>query len=142
MSKAPVSRFVTLSELCEMLGMSTASFYKFQKQGVFPEPLRTQSNRPVFDQNLIEECQQIVRTRVGKNGLPVIFTTRKKRGPEAIQKRPHNAGGKHDDMISALASLGVAATAEEIERTITDLPAGLSEPELIRQLFLALRKQG
>ena len=142
MSKAPQNRFVTLSELCEMLGMSTASFYKFQKQGVFPEPLRTQSNRPVFDQNLIEECQQIVRTRVGKNGLPVIFTTRKKRGPEAIQKRPHNAGGKHDDMISALASLGVAATAEEIERTITDLPAGLSEPELIRQLFLALRKQG
>jgi hypothetical protein len=45
-------------------------------------------------------------------------------------------------MISALASLGVAATAEEIERTSKDLPPGLSEPELIRQLFLALRKQG
>jgi len=45
-------------------------------------------------------------------------------------------------MISALASLGVAATAEEIERTSKELPPGLSEPELIRQLFLALRKQG
>ena len=142
MSKASHNRFVTLSELVEMLGMSTATFYKFQKQGVFPEPLRTQSNRPVFDQRLIEECRQIVRTRVGKNGLPVIFTTRKKRGPEAIPKRPNNAGGKHDDMISALASLGVAATSEQIERTITELPAGLNEPELIRQLFLALRKQG
>jgi predicted DNA-binding transcriptional regulator AlpA len=141
MSKAPQNRFVTLSELCEMLGMSTASFYKFQKQGVFPEPLRTQSNRPVFDQNLIEECQQIVRTRVGKNGHPVIFSVRKKKGSEPNPKRPHNAGRKHDDMISALASLGVAATAEEIEQTSKDLPAGLNEPELIRQLFLALKKQ-
>jgi len=64
------------------------------------------------------------------------------KGGSPIQKRPHNAGGKHDDMISALASLGVAATAEEIERTSKELPAGLSEPELVRQLFLAMRKQG
>jgi len=46
-----------------------------------------------------------------------------------------------NDPTTQGASLGVAATAEQIERTITDLPAGLNEPELIRQLFLALRKQ-
>ena len=89
----------------------------------------------------MEQCQQIVRTRTGLNGEPVIFTTRKKKGSEPSPKHPNNASGKHDDLISALASLGVSATTEEIERTSKGLPAGLSEPELIRQLFLALRKQ-
>jgi hypothetical protein len=36
----------------------------------------------------------------------------------------------------------VAATAQQIERTRKELPADLSEPELIRQLFLALKSQG
>ena len=142
MSKASESRFITLDELCALIGISKATYYKHQRHGVFPEPLKTSGGRLVFDQKLVEQCQQIVRTRTGLNGEPVIFSSRKKKGSDPIHKRPHNAGGKHDDMISALASLGVAATAEEIERTSKDLPPGLSEPELIRQLFLALRKQG
>jgi predicted DNA-binding transcriptional regulator AlpA len=141
MSKASESRFITLDELCALIGLSKATYYKHQRNGVFPAPLKTSGGRLVFDQKLVEQCQQIVRTRTGLNGEPVIFSSRKKKGSEAIPKRPHNAGAKHDDMISALASLGVTATAEEIERTSKDLQAGLSEPELIRQLFLALRKQ-
>ena len=140
MSKAPLNRFVTLSELVEMLGMSTATFYKFQKQGVFPPALRTQSNRPVFDQNLIEECLQIVRTRVGKNGLPVIFSVRKKRDSETIQKRQGNNPGKHDEMISALQSLGLTATQQQVEEAIKELPADLPTPELLRGVFLQIRK--
>jgi len=140
MSKASQNRFVTLSELVEMLGMSTATFYKFQKQGVFPAPLRTQSNRPVFDQNLIDECQQIVRTRVGKNGLPVIFSVRKKKGSETIQKRQGNNPGKHDEMIGALASLGLTATPQQVEEAIKELPVDLPTPELIRRVFLQIRK--
>jgi len=142
MSKASESRFITLDELCALIGLSKATYYKHQRNGVFPAPLKTGGGRLVFDQKLVEQCQQIVRTRTGLNGKPVIFSSRKKKGTEAIPKRPHNAGGKHDDMIGALASLGVAATSEQIERTITELPTGLNEPELIRQLFLALRKQG
>ena len=141
MSKTPERCFITLDELCALIGISKATYYKHQRNGVFPAPLKTGGGRLVFDQKLVEQCQQIVRTRTGLNGEPVIFSSRKKKGSEAIPKRPHNAGGKHDDMISALASLGVTATAEEIERTSKVLPAGLSEPELIRQLFLALRKQ-
>jgi predicted DNA-binding transcriptional regulator AlpA len=142
MSKTPERCFITLDELCALIGISKATYYKHQRHGVFPEPLKTSGGRLVFDQKLVEQCQQIVRTRTGLNGEPVIFSSRKKKGSEATPKRPHNPGGKHDDMISALASLGVAATSEQIERTITELPTGLNEPELIRQLFLALRKQG
>jgi predicted DNA-binding transcriptional regulator AlpA len=142
MSKTPERCFITLDELCALIGISKATYYKHHRQHVFPSPLKTSGGRLVFDQTLVEQCQRIVRTRTGLNGEPVIFSSRKKKGSEPIPKRPHNAGGKHDDMISALASLGVAATSEQIERTITELPAGLNEPELIRQLFLALRKQG
>jgi predicted DNA-binding transcriptional regulator AlpA len=128
--------------LCALVGISRATYYKQQRNGVFPAPLKTSGGRLVFDQKLVEQCQQVVRTRTGLNGEPVIFSSRKKNGSEAIPKRPNNAGGKHDDMITALASLGIATSADDIERTIKDLPAGLSGPELIRQLFLALKKQG
>ena len=142
MSKASESRFITLDELCALVGLSKATYYKYQRHGVFPAPLKTSGGRLVFDQKLVEQCQQIVRTRTGLNGEPVIFSSRKKKGTEAIQKRPNNAGWKHDDMISALASLGLTATPQQVDEAMKELPADLPAPELIRRLFLALKKQG
>ena len=91
---------------------------------------------------MVEQCLQIVRTCTGQNGDPVIFNSRMKKDSHAILKHPNNSGGKPNDTISVLASLGVAATSEQVERTITELPAVLNEPGLIRQLFLALRNGG
>lgn len=68
MTKSNASRFLTLQELCSVLGVSKASFYKYQRQGVFPEPLRTAGGRLIFDRELVERCQRVVRTRTGING--------------------------------------------------------------------------
>lgn len=138
MSGTSRSRFVTLQELCEMLGISKSRFYQLQKRGIFPAPQRTSSNRPVFDQTLSQQCVEIVRSRVGLNGEPVLFN--RKPVQEPSKKRPVTGKAKHEDLIASLASLGVNATAAQVEEALKGIPAEASEPERIKALFLVLRK--
>jgi predicted DNA-binding transcriptional regulator AlpA len=136
MSKSSV-RFFTLDEVCELIGISKATFYKHQRAGGFPEPLRTQGGRLVFDQSLVDQCVGVVRNRVGVNGSPVVIQKRRKQG--ATKAQPTRAK-EHEHLIAALASLGLTASVQDVEKGLKNLPADLPEPELIRQLFLLLRK--
>ena len=141
MSKSSASRFITLQELVEILGISKATFYKHQRQGVFPDAKRTAGGRLVFDQELIEQCQHVVRSRVGINGEPVIFQTRKSPARSSSPSPTQKTAGKHEHLVEALASLGLSTTVQDIEEAKRRLPAELPEGELIRQLFLLLRKK-
>jgi hypothetical protein len=142
MSKPSQNRFVTVQELCELIGLSKNRFYALQKAGIFPAPLRSPlNNRPVFDSALVEQCLGIVRNRVGANGAPWVPN----RKSQASKREPRpKASSKHGGLIEALASLGITATASQVDEALTKLPeggAGLEEPELIRRVFLQLRKQ-
>jgi hypothetical protein len=132
-------RFVSVAELCEILGISVTRFYKLTHAGSFPEPLRNPANnRPYFNSAMITECQEIVRSRVGKNGLPVTFN----RKPGHSKPKATRAVSKHEDLITALASLGVQATTVQVDAALKTLPEGLADGELIKALFLALKKAG
>ena len=143
MSKASQNRYVTVTELCELIGLSKNRFYALQKNGIFPAALRSPiNNRPVFDTALVEQCLGIVRTRVGANGTPYVPNRKKATPSRETQKK---SSGRHQGLIEALASLGLTATPTEVEEAIGRLPeggAGMNEPELIRQAFLELRKKG
>ena len=141
MAASSTGRFITLQELCELLGISKATFYKHHRQGVFPEPLRTGGGRLVFDLALVERCQQVVRTRTGVNGEPVIFQLRKTSVAGSQKAGTRKPSGQHEELIKSLASLGLTATAEQIDQVVKELPADLSEPERLRKVFLLLRKQ-
>jgi hypothetical protein len=136
------SRFITVQELCEMLGISKSRFAQLQRRGFFPAGARTSSNRPVFDQPLVQQCLEVVRSRVGINGEPLLFN--RKPAQEPSKKRATPIKGKHEDLIAALSSLGVTATAEQVTAAIATLPnkgAGMDEPALIKAVFLHLKKQ-
>ena len=125
-----------------MLGISKTRFYTLQKRGFFPAPQRTSSNRPVFDQELVQKCAEVVRSRVGCNGEPILFNAKRKQ--ESVQKRPVSVKGKHNDLIAALGSLGLSVTAAQVAAAIATLPDGgadLDEPALIKAVFLHLKKQ-
>ncbi len=142
MSGSSGSRFVTLQELCEMLSISKTRFYTLQKRGIFPEPQRTTSNRPVFDTEQVQKCVEVVRSRVGINGEPILFN--RKSVQESSKKHPAAAKAKHNDLIAALASLGLAVTKEQVAVAIHSLPnngGDLDEPALIKAVFLHLKKQ-
>jgi predicted DNA-binding transcriptional regulator AlpA len=136
------SRFITLQELCEQVGLSKGRFAQLQKQGFFPPAQRTSSNRPVFDQTLVQQCLEVVRSRVGINGEPLLFNRKPKQEP--LRKRVTPASKKHGALITALASLGLSPTVEQVDAAIATLPshgAGMDEPTLIKAVFLHLKKQ-
>ena len=61
--------------------------------------------------------------------------------PES-RKKP---SGRHQGLIEPLGSLGLTATAAQVEEAVGTLRegrAGLAEPEVIRKVFLELRKKG
>jgi len=125
-----------------MIGISKGRYYTLQKQGIFPAPQRTSSNRPVFDQTLTQQCLEVVRSRVGINGEPILFN--RKPVQEPSKKRVTTGPKKHEDLIAALGSLGLSATAESVAAAIASLPnagADLDEPALIKAVFLILKKQ-
>jgi len=141
-SGSPRIRFITLHELCEMLGISKGRYYTLQKRGLFPAPQRTSSNRPVFDQTLTQQCVEVISNRMGINGEVVLFNSKKKQQPS--RKRSVSVKGKHDDLIAALASLGLTATNEQVAGAVLSLPnngTDLDEAALVKQVFLFLKKQ-
>ena len=142
MSKPSQNRFVTVTELCDLIGLSKNRFYALQKAGIFPASLRNPlNNRPVFDSALVEQCLGIVRNRVGANGAPYVPN---RKGRPARQPSTSRPTGRHQGLIEALASLGLTATPAQVDEALKSLPeggAGLEEAELIRQVFLALRKK-
>lgn len=136
-----MEKFVTFSELSEMLGISTSRLYDLIRDGILPAPLRNPANnRPVFNTELTEACRQVIKTRVGVNGQP--YTPNKKRkaaGGSPTQPR------RHDSIIISLSALGLNATPRQVDDVLKTLPdAGrrLEEKELIKQVFLALRQNG
>lgn len=135
-------RFITLTELCDLLQIGKQTYYKLVHRGVFPAPMRA-GNRPVFDQDLTQQCVEVVKTRVGINGEPVLFN--RKPVQETAKRRSASVKGKHEDLIAALASLGLSASVEQVTTAIAKLPnagADLAEPALIKAVFLHLKKQG
>ena len=138
MPKQPEHRYLTLDELCRLLGISKATYYKARRQGAFPEPQRSASNRPVFDPELVEIHQQVVRSRVGVNGLVIIFKATAHDEP----KKKGSSTPRHDNLMVALSSLGLSPSRAEVDKAVAGLPnAGdMTEEALIRAVFLALRR--
>ena len=125
-----------------MLGISKGRYYTLQKRGIFPAPQRTSSNRPVFDQTLTQQCVEVISNRMGINGEVVLFNAKKKQEPS--KKRSVSVKGKHDDLIAALASLGLTVTKEQVAGAVLSLPnngTNLDEAALVKQVFLILKKQ-
>ena len=132
-------RFITLGELCDLLQIGKQSYYKLQRQGYFPEPIRSANGRPFFSTELIEQCQNIVRTRCGMNGLPLVLNRRPGSTPAPKKKA---VATKHEDLLAALASLGIQTTPAKVAAVLETLPTDLPEPELIKAVFRELKKQG
>lgn len=143
MQEPATGRFITLQELCDLLKLSKSRFYTLQKGGIFPEAIRNPSNnRPIFDQELVQQCLGIVRTRVGANGQPVTFN---RKPPNQKPKKQANAAStsNHSALLESLASLGLNTTSVQVEEALSTLPdrgSGLEVGELIRELFLVLRR--
>jgi len=126
----------SVSEMAHRLGLSRARFYQLVKKGVFPPPVRSGTQRPSYPPDLQEKCLAIHKTRVGFNGLPVLFNRRRQNG-----KARSGQGGQYEGLVAALKNMGLKVNANTVKRAVQVLsPAGLKEgqdqSEVLRALFL------
>ena len=131
-----------MSELYELIVLSKNRIYALQRAVIFPAALRSPlNNRPVFDSALVEQCLVIVRSRVRVNGAPWVSN---RKNPVVKQQARKEPKGDRQELLDALASLGLNTTAAQVDEALKRLPqagAGMEEPERIRRVFLELRKQ-
>lgn len=141
----------TVRDVCRMVGLSPARFYQLMRAGVFPLPVYDlKTRRPHFTQEQQEICLEVRRRNCGINGKPVLFyarrvdlgapTRRSRASSSTQQERPHA------ELVEALKSLGLtSATPVSVDAAIKELfpngPSGLAQGEMIRAVFLHLRRQ-
>ncbi len=135
-----MEKFVTFSELAEMLAISPSRLYDLIRDGVFPEPLRNPKNgRPYYSQPLIDSCRHVLASRKGLNGQPYTPNRKRKKAGATAGER-----GRHESLIASLSSLGLIATAKQVDDAVKSLPnagKGLDDGELVKQVFLRLRQK-
>lgn len=135
-----MEKFLTFSEMSEILGISKTRLYDLIRDGIFPEPMRNPANnRPYFSQQLTEACRQVVKTRVGMNGQPYTPNRKQKMG-----KATATHAGRHESLIVSLSGLGITATPKMVDEAIKRLPdtaKGMEEGDLVKQIFLLLRQR-
>jgi len=152
---------VTVAEMARMLSLSRARFYELKRQGVFPEPTRRPTGRPVYTRAQQESCLQVRRTHQGINGQPVLFyavsprsdaTHKVARKPTTVNAKPRNSGARNAvptsvlaDVQHGLGQLGVEIENERLRTAIGHLyPAGVANVDqgaLLMSVFEHLNRR-
>lgn len=140
---------VTVAEMARMVNLSRARFYQLMNQGVFPPPVYVVSTRrPIYVEEVQQVCLDVRRRNCGVNGQPVLFYARG--NPVARTTKPTRKATKAKDQFpeirAAVQSLGLTnASADEVTKAVKILypngVEGVSHPEVIRAVFLKLKRQ-
>lgn len=142
---------VTVSEMARMCSLSRARFYQLMQEGVFPPPVYLlATRRPVYVEELQEVCLEVRRRNCGVNGRPVLFYARGTpiNRPSKPSRKATKATKRDDypEIRAAVQALGLtSASADDVAQAVKHLYPngvdGVSQPEVIRAVFLHLRCQ-
>ena len=143
---------VTVSEMARMCGLSRARFYQLQKAGIFPPPERNaETDRPFYSEELQKVCLSVRKRNCGVNNKPILFYARRvpltplTPKPRKVKATPPKAD-QHPELIEALQALGLAGvTAAAVGAAIKEVfpqgTAGVDQAEVVRAVFLRLKRR-
>ena len=135
-----MERLVTATEMSAILGVSKTRLYGLIRAGILPAPKRNPANnRGFWTTELTEVCRQVLQTRVGVNGQPYTPNRKAKRGSSTTTPQD-----RYESLIASLSALGITATSKQVDDAVKSLPdagKGLEEGDLVKQVFLALRRK-
>ena len=141
---------VTVTEMARMVGLSRARFYQLVSEGVFPPPVYCVSTRrPIYVEDLQKMCLEVRHRNCGVNGRFVVFysVARPLSGPTKPRQRAltPTRNDRYTPITAAMRGLGLAATGDQVAEAVKTLypngTGGVSEPEVIRAVFLHLRRR-
>ena len=143
---------VTVTEMAALCQLSRSRFYTLMQAGAFPPPVQHESTkRPYYLRELIEICLEVRRTGVGVDGRVVLFNRRRaeRAAPRPTKRKPTAMPQEspYGDLIAGLKSLGLSDVTDAqvgpvVQQVFPNGLAGFDLGETIRQVFLALKRQG
>jgi hypothetical protein len=146
-----IKMVATVRDVARLVGLSPARFYQLLKAGIFPQPIYDiTTKRPCYTEEQQLICVEVRRKNCGINGKPVLFYARRLDGAAAPSRpRPRTVPvqkDNHTGLIESLKELGLTnVTAKEVTTAMKIVfpkgVEGVSEPEVIRQVFLHLKRQ-
>jgi hypothetical protein len=141
---------VSVSEMARMVGLSRQRFAQLQGT-IFPSPLYdVATRRPFYPEALQEVCLVVRRRNWGINDRAILFyAPRSSAMSTKIVRETKVAPKKSKDiteLVDGLKSLGLTtATSAQVEQIAKELypngTAGIDQGEVLRSLFLAIRRQ-
>ena len=146
----PIKAIASVRDVCRMVGLSPARFYQLMKAGIFPMPVfDIVSYRPHFTEEQQRQCLEVRRHNCGVNGKAVCFYARRLDAPRPrAPRRPAASRPKveHTGLVEALRGLGLTSVtapmvAAAMKRVFPKGTSGLAEPEVIKAVFLHLKRQ-
>lgn len=140
---------ITVSKMCELLGMSRSGFYGHVKKGTFHAPLKLSNGRPYYNASQVEDNLKARELGIGVNGEYVLFYERN----AEVSKRPTETSAKpklkqdHTDLIEGLSALGLtgltnSTVTEAVEYCYPNGTASEDENDVLRAVFRHLKRSG
>ena len=140
---------VSVSEMAKMLSLSRARLYELIHRGIFLPPVYSTANRrPLYTADMQQRNLEVRRSQRGINDEYVMFYERQR--PSQVERSPRSTrrragrNGRHNGLIHGLRSLGMDATAAQIERAMATCfpegPEGINESEVLRAVYRHLRR--
>jgi len=65
---AGVYNLMTVGETAEHFGYCRSMWSKLMKVGIMPRPKKPENGRAHYDQELLDVCKKVIKTRIGING--------------------------------------------------------------------------
>lgn len=133
---------ITVSEMCQLLGMSRSQFYLHIKRKTFHEPLRLANGRPYFNASQVEDNLKAKELGIGVNGEYVLFYARSDEPPNTDKA----SATKRDctELMDGLESLGLSVTQKQVLEALAAVyPKGTDrhdENDVLRTVFKHLKR--
>lgn len=136
---------ITVSKMCEMLGMSRSQFYWHIKRGNFHGPLKLSNGRPYYNASQVEDNLKARAMGIGVNGEYVLFYERDYDAPKAASTPTRKAD--YNDLMDGLQLLGLnGLTTKQVTEAATicypNGTVGLDENDVLRTVFRHLKRSG
>lgn len=139
---------VTVAEMARMIGLSRSRFYQLIGKA-FPLPCRDEVGKPFYDEEQQRVILEVRHRNCGIDGKPILFYAPRHTAQPPMPKRrvqPKEVQSQYADIVDGVQGLGLAtANVTQVKAEIAKLfpngIVGIAVGEIIKQVFLSIKRQ-
>jgi hypothetical protein len=151
MEEKPIPEYLSINNLCSLMGISRSRYYQLISEGLILPPVQSDSKRPYFTRELALKNLEVKKNNIGINGKICIFYNCRFPSISSAKKpvkkdNKKQTTDKYDDLIIGLNSLGIqniksSQVDEVVKKCFPDGTDSIDEGEVLKQVFCLIKAQ-